>query len=68
MSLKWLADHAYDHEKPTLLPAHARIWDAGLTDIPTGDMTALQSDQAALQTWLAGIRRHGFARVSGMNA
>lgn len=66
----WLRAHAYDrtHDRtPGRLPDHAEAWDAGLNDaVPSGDLTALQTDKTALCDWLATVRRFGFAKVTGM--
>ncbi len=64
--LAWLADHAYDRAPGGDLPDHVQPWDATLAEVTTGDITALQSDRTALRDWLTGIRRDGFARVTGM--
>lgn len=66
--LRWLADHAYDHapvQDP--LPDHAETWNDQLnSSVPCGDLSALQTDEAARRTWLASVRRFGFAKVTGM--
>jgi len=66
--LTWLADHAYDRPPhDTMLPDHAETWDTSLSDnVPTADLSALQSDTKTLRDWLASIRRYGFAKVTGM--
>ena len=68
--LTWLCDNAYDHPQPGprgRLPAGAETWDNALTDaVPSADLSHLQSDKATRRTWLADIRRYGFAKVTGM--
>jgi gamma-butyrobetaine hydroxylase len=69
-SLDWLLAHSYGNVASTKgpgLPDKATGWDANLMgEVPTGDMTALQSDVTARRNWLAKIRRYGFAKVTGM--
>jgi gamma-butyrobetaine dioxygenase len=66
----WLAAHAYDrpHDRtPGRMPEGAEAWDAGLNgQVPSADMTALQTDRTTLRDWLALVRRYGFAKVTGM--
>ena len=66
----WLRAHAYDRPwdcTPGRLPDGAEAWDAGLNHaVPTGDLSALQTDAAARRDWLGAIRRYGFAKVTGM--
>lgn len=66
--LGWLADHTYDRApSDAALPEYAQTWDAALSDdVPTADLTALQSNADTLRDWLAAIRRFGFAKVTGM--
>ena len=70
--ITWLRDNAYDHPLPApqgRLPAGAETWDNTLTGaVPTADLPSLQTDKATRQAWLAGIRRYGFAKVTGMDA
>ncbi len=69
-AIQWLLDHAYGDASPNAtphLPSSAKPWDAGLMgNVPTGDFTALQNDDAARCDWLAAIRYYGFAKVTGM--
>ena len=66
--LSWLENHAYDRTSvDRMLPEHAETWDASLLgDVPTADLSALQSNPDTLRKWLASIRRTGFAKVTGM--
>ena len=68
--LDWLAAEAYDRalpDTPARLPEGAEPWDGGLP-APVGDFAAMSRDRTALRTWLAAMRRFGFARVTGMTA
>jgi len=68
--LSWLQANAYDRPHDTApghLPEEAVSWDNGLNAmIPSGDLSEMQDDKAALRDWLAAIRRYGFAKVTGM--
>ena len=68
--IDWLLANAYDRTGDRVrgrLPAHAETWDSGLNrNVPTGDMARLRSDRNALRDWLFAIRRHGFAKVTGL--
>ncbi|WP_300517446.1 TauD/TfdA family dioxygenase [Aliiroseovarius sp.] len=70
--LAWLAANAYDRPQDSAigrLPAGATAWRSDLNgDIPTGSLPELKSDKTRLRDWLAGIRRYGFAKVTGMQA
>ncbi|WP_039017840.1 TauD/TfdA family dioxygenase [Halocynthiibacter namhaensis] len=65
-ALSWLLDHAYDTaEIPDLNPG-ITAWTAALTDVPTGDITALKTDKSARLDWLSQVETYGFAKVTGM--
>jgi gamma-butyrobetaine dioxygenase len=66
---QWLRDHAYD-----VNAGRARGWTApdietwdGEFDVVsvTGIHKAVQHDAMALKNWLSGVRRHGFAKLTG---
>lgn len=62
----WLLDHAYDHPQmaePGWLPDAITPWDAGLP-VPTAGYQEVSRDPEALSTWLAAVRRYGFAHLS----
>ncbi|MGI9333011.1 MAG: 2-trimethylaminoethylphosphonate dioxygenase [Gammaproteobacteria bacterium] len=65
----WLQAHAYDRDRPSgrgWLAPGTRTWDAALdATVPGVDFGAALSDPAALGAWLATVRRHGFARMTG---
>lgn len=67
----WLAAHAYDRQQDTTpgrLPEGTEAWGAELNGaVPQGDLETMRADPAALRDWLASIRRHGFAKVTGMS-
>jgi len=66
---QWLRDHAYDvsagRARGWTAPDIA-IWDGGF-DVAnvTGTHETVQHDAMALKDWLAGVRRHGFAKLTG---
>ncbi len=66
----WLRAHAYDVSRDTTpgrLPEGTQAWDSALSDhMPSGDLTAMQGDKAALLRWLNAMRRYGFAKVTGL--
>ena len=66
----WLVAHAYDvvHDQTRgRLPDKAVAWDSSLSDtLPSADLTALQSSNAALKNWLSSLARYGIAKVSGV--
>lgn len=68
--LGWLRDNAYDRPQastPGRLPAGAETWDSALqSEVPAGDLTALENDATLRRAWLAAVRRYGFAKVSGL--
>lgn len=68
--IRWLQDNAYDITQsaaPGRLPAHVQTWDSALNNqVPTADLTHLQSDDAALRDWLVAIRRFGFAKITNV--
>ena len=72
----WLKAHAYDRPAPAAAgwtAAPIERWDASFAaDLPKASYPAVASDRHALGTWLAQVRRYGFAiltdtpTVSGM--
>ena len=68
--VRWLADHLYDRPQRDArgaLPTHATTWDCSIAgEVPSADLTALQTDASVRQTWLAAVREFGFAKVTGM--
>lgn len=65
----WLAAHRYDREaersKGWTVPEIKR-WDNGLqTRVPTASYADAIASRAALGNWLAAVRRHGFAVMTG---
>ncbi len=62
--LSWLERHCYDSTATRkLLPNHVESWDNSL-DPPEADFEVVSSNPAALQAWLADIRRYGLARLT----
>jgi gamma-butyrobetaine dioxygenase len=66
----WLRDHAYDRELPTdpgWVSSDLELWDAGsLARAPSASLADLERDPASLRNWLAAVRRHGFALLTGV--
>ncbi|WGI23121.1 gamma-butyrobetaine dioxygenase [Amylibacter sp. IMCC11727] len=65
---EWLRDNAYDRDcgDDFALPQHVETWDKSLqSDVPVGHLPDLQSNRGALQSWLAHVRRYGFAKLTG---
>lgn len=66
----WLARQGYDTPKdrtPGRLPDQTAAWDGSLTnDMPSADLTQLQTDSSSLQDWLTALRCYGFAKVTGL--
>jgi len=67
--IAWLKTHAYDRaeEHPNGWTApEVETWDAGLqTAIPLADFGAVAQDREALATWLGGVARFGFGKLTG---
>lgn len=67
--LGWLIAHAYDRmsgRTPGWTASHVECWDENLTGaFAVAGFGTVQSDQVALATWLSGIRRHGFGKLTG---
>lgn len=66
---QWLRDHAYDVSAGRARGWTApdiETWDGGF-DVAsvTGNHQTVQHDAIALKDWLAGVRRHGFAKLAG---
>ncbi len=68
--IAWLLANVYDRPQDTTpghLPEHAEIWGEALNDtVPTGHYPDLATNAEAKRTWLAAIRRYGFAKVTGL--
>jgi len=66
--LDWLAAHAYDKPQASTKgwhPASQSLWDNNLMDqLPQADFEAVSNSPQALQAWLAGIARFGFAKLN----
>ncbi len=67
--LAWLAAHAYDVERPAgrgwTGPEITR-WEASLqAHVPTASHAGVTADRAKLGAWLAAVRCHGFAVLTG---
>ncbi|MGI9513938.1 MAG: 2-trimethylaminoethylphosphonate dioxygenase [Anderseniella sp.] len=65
----WLREHAYDvraGRAPGWTSSGAETWN-GEFDVArvTGNHTSVLESTAALRDWLAGVRRHGFAKLTG---
>ena len=65
----WLMEHAYDRREaraPGWTGDGVEIWDAGLSgSIPLADFGQVGRDQEALASWLGGVARHGFGKLTG---
>lgn len=65
--LGWLMDNAYDRPAPPKrgwLDAEQTTWTSDLmTNVPTGDFTALAQGGDPLRQWLGHIVEYGFAKV-----
>lgn len=65
----WLARHAYDRsaaQEPGWTPEGIERWDSRLLNhVPVESWTDVASDRKALGRWLAAVRRHGFALMTG---
>jgi len=66
---QWLRDHAYDVNAGRTREWTApdiETWDGGF-DVAsvTGVHKSVQHDAMALKNWLSGVRRHGFAKLTG---
>lgn len=65
----WLRDYIYDFGAAPVLgrvPTDAEVWDGALdADAVAGDFEAVARDPGALRAWLAHVRRHGVAKLSG---
>ncbi len=68
--LSWLSAHCYDRaDDDRLLPPGVETWTADLgSALFSGDLSAMKTDRGALRDWLAAVRRHGVAKVTGMRA
>jgi hypothetical protein len=67
--IQWLADHAYDKvelRSTGWTAEEIETWDARLASrIPLADFAAVSQSQTALADWLHGVRRYGFAKLTG---
>lgn len=64
----WLQAHSYDHDvaqETGWTAPEIELWDAGLADIPSASFNAVSSDRRELKTWLYGVRRFGFGKLTG---
>ncbi|QYX55359.1 gamma-butyrobetaine dioxygenase [Roseovarius sp. SCSIO 43702] len=65
----WLMRNAYDRDHPAgrgWVGNGIETWDSSLSDrVPEGDLGAVTSDPGALEDWLDGIARFGFAKLRG---
>ena len=65
----WLARHAYDRsaaQEPGWTPDGIERWDSRLLNhVPVESWADVASDRKALGRWLAAVRRHGFAVMTG---
>ncbi|WP_372573386.1 2-trimethylaminoethylphosphonate dioxygenase [Ruegeria jejuensis] len=63
---RWLADHAYDHTRPSDPGRSApgiTTWDGALAP-PDADWNAVHADPRAKRDWLAAVAEYGFARLT----
>ncbi len=65
---RWLRDHAYDvsagRARGWIAP-DIETWDNRFdAENVTGNHQAVQQNELALKNWLAGVRRHGFAKLT----
>ena len=68
-SSDWLRAHSYDREQPAepgWLPPWVETWDASHVPLSL-PWSAVASDRRARKRWLAAIRSHGVARLSGVS-
>ena len=63
----WLLDHSYDAKSGgQRFEPHVTLWTDDLqNDVPTGDFAAVGAGGAPLRDWLTGVRRYGFAKLTG---
>ena len=65
--VSWLQAHSYDQEKVLetgwTVP-EIELWDSSLTQIPSASFNAISSDRGQLKTWLYGVRRFGFGKLT----
>lgn len=68
----WLRRHAYDKGSWSdngWIGRDVETWDAGLQSrMPTGGWPSIAQDRTVLANWLAAVRRHGFAVLTGVPA
>ncbi|HUE46584.1 MAG TPA: TauD/TfdA family dioxygenase, partial [Aestuariivirgaceae bacterium] len=66
----WLEDRIYDRalpHEPGWTAPHLTLWGRELeTHTPRVDFTSARTDRAQLGAWLAGVRRYGFAVMTGV--
>ncbi|MFA3919516.1 2-trimethylaminoethylphosphonate dioxygenase [Ruegeria hyattellae] len=63
----WLADHAYDRDRPREAGRTApgiTTWGSALTP-PGADWSAVHAEPRAKHAWLAAVAEYGFARLTG---
>ncbi|WP_371225123.1 gamma-butyrobetaine dioxygenase [Roseovarius sp. 2305UL8-3] len=65
----WLMDHAYDraeHSAAGWTAPGIETWDNALSgSIPEADFNAVTQDRTARATWLGGVARYGFGKLTG---
>jgi [2-(trimethylamino)ethyl]phosphonate dioxygenase len=66
----WLEDRIYDRalpHEPGWTAPHLTLWGRELeTHAPRVDFASARTDRAQLGAWLAGVRRYGFAVMTGI--
>lgn len=66
----WLGRHVYDTDQgrtPGWTPSWIEPWDRSLGErMATADYPAARDDTGTLMRWLAAVRRHGFAVMTGI--
>jgi gamma-butyrobetaine dioxygenase len=63
----WLQAHSYDQDRPRKTGWTApelELWDGALAQIPSASFKTVSSDRRQLKTWLYGVRRFGFAKLT----
>jgi gamma-butyrobetaine dioxygenase len=68
----WLKNRIYDVNRDAAVgwtDDAVEVWDNGLQqNIPSSGFATISRDRAALGTWLAAVRRYGFAVLTGVPA
>lgn len=67
--LQWLSDHAYDVARKGdsgWINDEISIWNCALSDqIPLADLGQVQTSPEARASWLGGVARYGFGKLTG---